>query len=49
VLENVDDDYTMFHCVLDTAFNTNQTGEWIVDINPLTATLTAMLKKRPPR
>lgn len=46
VLEEVDSDFTLFHLVLDTAFNTNKTVEQIVDINPLTATLTASLAAR---
>jgi hypothetical protein len=37
VLEDVDNDCALFHVVLDTAFNTNQTGEWITGINPLTS------------
>jgi hypothetical protein len=35
VLEDVDSDCTLFHLVLDTAFNTNKTGEWITGISPL--------------
>lgn len=36
VLEDQDNDMALYHVVLDTAFNTNKTGEWITGINPLT-------------
>lgn len=37
VLEDVDSDCALYHLVLDTAFNTNKTGEWITGINSLTS------------